>query len=375
MKACPVGCITMMKDEEGFIYPVSSEHCIHCKKCEAVCPILNQPKSQIQDKIVYAGKSKKHSVWKASSSGGAFYEICNSWGESDTLYFGAVWDGLTVKHDCVEGIENIGPLQKSKYIYSDTNGSFSKIKNYLDQGRYVVFSGTPCQVAGLKNYLNRDYERLLTIDLVCHGVGSPDVFHNCISLLEKRYSGIIEKIEFRSKKECYDFDHLSLITINGKGIYIINDPYTQLFLSQACLRPSCGLNCQFRNINRQGDITIADFKGLVDVFPSLRGYKENYSTIIINTKKAFTILESLDSKMNLLKCEIEDIEKYNPLISGQSQFAVENQNREPFFKKYISDHEVAIEEFMSSEVEEYNPSIKRRIWNLLPFFIRHQIGR
>ena len=173
---CPTHCISMDADEEGFLYPNASDACVHCGLCETVCPaILPKANNNYVQKAV-AAVSKDYEIWKRSSSGGAFSEICRQWADDDTLIVGAAWDGLKVHHIGVYGFENIAPLCKSKYISSAIEDSFIEIRNELRGGRKTIFCGCPCQVAGLKAFLGKDYNNLLTIDLICHGQGSPIVF-------------------------------------------------------------------------------------------------------------------------------------------------------------------------------------------------------
>ncbi len=255
--ACPVHCIEMNVNEEGFLYPIIGDQCIHCGKCEKICPISNPPlQTKTGKQIAVAALTKKHDVWKRSASGGAFSEICKAFGDDKTIVCGAAWDEKNVHHACITGVDNIAPLCKSKYIESSLENVFHELKVYLDMGKKAIFCGTPCQVAGLKAFLNKDYDNLLLIDLICHGVGSPTVFKQCLSQMEKDLSGKILSYQFRSKGAVYDRDHIAAVQMKDqkKPFYITHDRYLQLFIEQHCLRPSCGKNCMYRNAARQGDI-------------------------------------------------------------------------------------------------------------------------
>ncbi len=179
---CPVNCISMIEDEEGFNYPVADDRCISCAKCELICPIKNKKNISDMEIKQYAAAAitKNPEVWAASSSGGAFTEICNAYGDSETIIFGARVDGLKVIHDHVVGVENIGMFRKSKYVQSSVTHHFTKAKEFLELDKRVIFTGTPCQIAGLRAYLNKEYVNLLCVDLICHGVGSPKVFQSSI---------------------------------------------------------------------------------------------------------------------------------------------------------------------------------------------------
>ena len=270
--ACPVSCIEFKIDAEGFAYPEANDKCINCDKCLKVCPVAHAHEKKAQKHEGYAAVSKDYSVWKKSASGGAFSELCAAFGDEKTLICGAAWNGLSVEHICVEGVSEIAPLRKSKYVQSDTKDTYKQIKDRLSSGGKAIFCGTPCQVAGLKNYLGKDYENLLLIDFICHGVGSPKVFEECIKLVEKQFGKKIKSYGFRAKRKAHEVDHLTeYVFENDKKTYFAGkDPYIKLFLSQNALRPCCGKNCAFRNEYRYGDVTIADFKGLTTVFPQLK---------------------------------------------------------------------------------------------------------
>ena len=369
--ACPMNCIFMKKDEEGFLYPVASDECIHCGKCEKVCPRINEVfKNDSFTQKAYAAITKDMQVWKRSASGGAFSEICKAWDDGNTIFVGATWDGLNVHHIAIDRIEDIAPLCKSKYVASSMDDCFSTIKENLLSGKKIVFCGTPCQVAGLKSFLGKDYESLLLIDLICHGVGSPDVFVDCIKLMNEQFDMNIEKYEFRHKRN-YTFEtrYLGFLASHEKEIVVTNDQYIQLFLEQTCLRPSCGEHCIYRNEKRQGDITIADFNGLEKVFPELRGTKQNYSSIVINTTKGNKVVDVLRENMELYECSVDDIKEYNPLFTRQTWFS---DNRSEFFDEYSKEGKECIKKY-TSNATIYHKSVKKVIYDFLPVPIRKRI--
>lgn len=371
--ACPTQSIRMQVDNAGFLHPQITESCVDCGKCLKICPRLNyiSSKEKKSDAKAFAAVSKNSAIWRRSSSGGAFSEICKAWEEGSTMFCGAAWNGTEVRHRCVIGTENLAPLCKSKYVSSDAHDCYKQLKAHLETGEKAVFCGTPCQVAGVKAFLGRDYEHLLLVDLICHGVGSPAVFKECLHLTEQELNDEIESYEFRSKERVYEQDHIAKIALKKKkqSVLVLNDRYMQLFVKQDCLRSSCGKNCVWRNEVREGDITIGDFKGLLQVFPRLAGTKRNYSTITFNTENGKTIIPSIEKSMELLPCDIEDIKTYNPLYYKHTYFSKE---RDTFFVEFERTPQKAILK-RTKPCKLHSVSWKRKIWNCLPCRVRQCI--
>jgi coenzyme F420-reducing hydrogenase beta subunit len=368
MNVCPVSCISMKEDDEGFKYPVADERCIHCNKCKQVCPIVSKKTEIIPNIKQYAvaAVTKDTAVWKTSTSGGAFTEICNTFGDQDTIVFGATFDGLKVIHSYVVGVENISIFRKSKYVQSDLGDSFSEAKRFIKQGKKVVFSGTPCQIAGLRSYLDKEYDNLLCVDLICHGVGSPKVFKKVIKYLSEKFNSKIIKYTFRYKKVIMgNFrEYVSNYAFENKKTDSVEiDEYNQLFLSQLCLRNSCQSNCRFRISNRMGDITIADFKNKLEVFPNTKDYK-NYSTIVVNSSKGDDIFRNLDETMNIFPCDLEVVKKYNPLFYRTTY---DNPLRDKFFEDFISGMEI------KELLNKYASKKSKRRGNVIKDFIPYRI--
>lgn len=340
---CPKQCITMVRDEEGFDYPelTSPDTCIDCKLCEKVCP-ANKTFLVKAEQKAYAAVTCDYSIWHRSASGGAFSEICRAWGDAKTLVVGAAWEGFYVHHIGIVGVDNIKPLCNSKYVSSHIEETFRMIREYLKSVK-VIFCGTPCQVSALRAFLIRDYDNLLTIDLICHGVGSPAVFEACTRIISQQAGKELKAYSFRAKRKVHETDYLTSLTFSDSIMYVTQDPYIQLFLNQMCLRPSCGQNCKYRGRNiRPGDFTIADFKGLTTIFPNLLGTKRNYSTIVCNSEKALAIIPQLKKHMEMRDVTIEDIIKYNPLFDGHTWFSEE---RDKFFAEFMKDEDVAIKKY------------------------------
>jgi coenzyme F420-reducing hydrogenase beta subunit len=368
MSICPVNCISMKQDEEGFCYPFADDSCIQCRKCEHICPIASgRTEAKIEIQYASAAVTKNKEIWKSSASGGAFSEICYSFGDNETVVFGARFDNLKVVHSYVIGVNNIGVFRKSKYVQSDLGNSLCKAEEFLKAGKKVIFSGTPCQIAGLKSYLGKDYENLFCVDLVCHGVGSPKVFDETLQYYRRKYGMNIETYSFRNKK--IKVGNVK-IHVSGHGLenrktyYVERDVYNDFFLNQLCLRPSCANNCKFRSSNRLGDITIADFKNKEGVFPRLMDYK-NYSTVVVNSKKGDLIFNILQNRMKVLPCELDDIKRYNPLFYRHTK---DNPQRKDFFKDYTSG--VKMEELINKYIPKQRTSKIAAFKDFIPYIIK-----
>ena len=366
---CPVKCITMKEDAEGFLYPSASEACINCGLCKRICPVVQSLNKELGLQKAIGFCTSDYNLWKCSSSGGAFSEIVKYWSDNSTIVFGAAWVGKEVHHIEVPS-NNISPIRKSKYISSSTQNTFIKAKEYLNQGKKVIYSGCPCQIAGLKSFLKKDYENLLTIDLICHGQGSKFVFAECLKDTENLIGANVLKYEFRSKRNVFETEYLSKVTTNKGVFYLFSERYTQLFLGLKCVRPSCGSNCIFNSKIRPGDITLADLKCADTVNPCLVGSKYNYSTIVANSVKGRKIVDFLSRFSKSFPIDIDTIIKTNP------NFGIKRGNttdmRDAFFKAFIDDPRVTIL-MNTTPTIIYTRSLLWRFYDSLPHFIRRFI--
>lgn len=368
---CPVRCISMKADEEGFLYPEATDECIECGLCEKVCPSFKEKTECTHPKSVYAALSKDYRIWHRSTSGGAFSEIARQWADAETLIVGAAWNGFAVHHIGVLGFQNISPLCKSKYVASSIEDMFIEIRSHLQKGKKTVFCGCPCQVDGLRNFLRKDYEQLLTIDLICHGQGSPLVFAECLKEIGTQLGAEVLSYEFRTKRRMIEQEYMSKVTTTNGIYYVVSDPYQQLFLKQDILRPSCGENCKYRDIRRPGDLTIADCKGLGEIFPDLNGCKQNYSTIVCNTPRGESAILNLPRTMKLRPYQLDDLIKYNPLFAHQTWAS---RNRDSFFKGFVSSPLETIRKNTIPLIIKRN-DIRTVIKSYLPFWMLRLLRR
>ena len=351
---CPKQCITMKADDEGFLYPiVDSITCIDCGICEKVCPVINQAEPQ-QPLKVYAAYNKNEDIRMQSSSGGIFTllaeEIINKGGVVFGVKFNKDW---MPEFDYTETIEGIAPFRGSKYVQAIVGNAYKKAEEFLKAGREVLFSGTPCQIAGLKRYLRKEYDNLLTVDIICHGVPSPKVWNKyleetCSRLMRTRtdgknsvgfangetYKSCIEAISFRSKingwKKYSFLLKLNFPTFDGKNTVVFTEPFGEnnfmrAFLSDTILRPSC-YACPAKQGKSHSDITIADFWGIDTIDPAFDDDK-GCGAVLINTKKGKASYP-IEQTTSYAKTFDEAV-AYNPSHYRHSQ---PHPNRKRFFK-------------------------------------------
>lgn len=325
---CPKKCIFMKDDNEGFLYPIVDYNiCIKCKRCVNVCPINNNIKSY-NTPIAYACYNKDENIRLDSSSGGIFSLLAEKMIDRGGVVFGAVFnDNFEVEHKYIETKENIELLRGSKYVQSKIGTSYRQVKDFLESGREVLFSGTPCQIAGLKNYLVKAYSNLLTVDLICHGVPSPYVWQKYIKFRENKAGSEISKITFRNKKMGWKQFSVSFLFKNNTEYNKIysNDLYMTAFLKNISLRPSC-YNCRFKTLNRPSDITLADFWGVQNIFPEIDDDK-GASLIFINSQLGEKIYSEILDNIVYKEVDILDAVKYN---SAAIKSPLPHINREKF---------------------------------------------
>lgn len=299
---CPKQCISMIEDEEGFLYPqINKDICINCGICEKVCPIINQGKEKYPIKI-FACKNKNEDIRTNSSSGGLFTAIAEEVIKKGGVVFGAQFDSQwNIRIAYTENLEGLKAFQGSKYAQAFIDNSYKDAETFLKKGRLVLFSGTSCQISGLHNYLHHDYESLITIDFICHGVPSQKIFHLFLNEELSRYkfgknlkrirdnfytcpkSDIkIKNIKFREKSLGWKKFSFSL-TLSQKDKnnenYILssqfsNTSYGSLFLHNLTLRPSC-YKCPSKAGKSCSNITIADFWGVNKFYPEFDDNKGN----------------------------------------------------------------------------------------------------
>lgn len=298
---CPVDAITMEEDAYGFLVPkVNQDKCIHCGLCLKKCPVIDKHKETEEKPKVYAVWAAEE-IRKKSSSGGMFSLVAEHVLKNKGVVFGAAFDeNWKVAHKAVEEICGLEDLRGAKYVQSDINLAYRKVKEYLTQGRSVLFSGCPCQVAALKAYLGKPYDNLITMDLVCHGVTSPMVFDKYIEEVYGKDN--LENFAFRTKERGYSCTVLR-VKLKGKDVCYPSlkekDPYEKAFHGSYALRKACE-NCKFALIPRQGDITMGDYWGISDYDKKLNDGKGT-SVVLVNSKKGEEIFKKVRNEAILVQ--------------------------------------------------------------------------
>ncbi|OQA31896.1 MAG: F(420)H(2) dehydrogenase subunit F [archaeon ADurb.Bin336] len=332
---CPTNAISMRLNKEGFLYPeIDKEKCINCGLCEKVCPVLNKIKNNnLKPKIVFAAKSKNQLIQKNSSSGGIFSELANYILDRKGVVFGVTFKNNKTKHICIKNKDELEKIRGSKYLQSYINYSFKDVEKNLVDKKDVLFSGTPCQISGLKEYLKlrkTDDQNLFLIDVVCHGVPSYKIFKE---YLKNEFGGNtrIKNINFRYKKESWDNYYITYYFDKGKEISnnYKRDYFFRGYLKNFYLRKSC-YNCNLARIPRQGDITLGDFWGIKKEYYDSQGI----SLILINNKKGKNLINKIIKLIEIEELDIIEASKGNPrLINGKYDSIKE---REQFFIDYFA---------------------------------------
>lgn len=330
---CPKGCIAMREDAEGFLYPeVDRSACIGCGLCESVCP-YNGKHDGREPADVLAVKNRNGGDRMASSSGGVFIALAENVVAGGGTVFGAVFDdGWQVAHTCADTVGGLRPMMGSKYVQSRVGGAYARAEKLLKEGRKVMFTGTPCQTAGLRSFLRKEYDNLLAVDIMCHGVPSPGVWRRYLEDNFTNNGGMrITAINFRDKrKEGWarynvvirgtDVDRERELSAS---VYVAN-PFMRGFMADAYLRPSCH-RCPFKHGASGGDLIIADYWGAARAVPDFADDK-GVSLVIVNTEKGRKAVAAIDADMR--RTTLEGEERYN---GGINRAAPEGKARRRFF--------------------------------------------
>ncbi len=306
---CPHEAISMMEDTEGFLYPqVNRDACLNCGLCDSVCPLPKRDKQEYKCNSLnayVAHYSSDDRIWYNSSSGGVFTAITDFVFENKGVVYGAAYNKKwEVIHASAKTKDEAIRFRGSKYVQSRLNDTFKDIKSNLLSGQLVLFSGTPCQVAGLRSFLKKDYENLITVDLLCHCVPSPRLFRDYINYIQTKYKKSISKINMKDKTLGWDkFQTPRIYFDDGSSIFNVKSTrlWETIFYSHIAVRPSC-YHCRFSNLNRVGDITIGDYWGVEKYHPEFF-VSNGASIMLINSVKGQDLFSEISQ---YLKCEKTD---------------------------------------------------------------------
>lgn len=362
VQRCPKQCITMQEDEEGFLYPVVDQSvCIDCGLCEKVCPVINLNESR-QPLQVFAAKNRNEDQRLRSSSGGIFILLAEYIIKQGGIVFGARFDkNWEVEHAYAETLEELEPLMRSKYVQSRIGNTYKEAEQFLKQGRQVLFVGTPCQIAGLKKFLRKEYENLLAVDFICHGVPSPGVWRRYLEEIKSERSEdagkntvlssslksipVITGINFREKQlggyswKKYGFVvHAKSSNKGDKNTVLSSMPYginlfMKGFLANLYLRPSC-YKCSAKAGCNASDLTIGDFWGIHKFKPDIDDDKGVGAILVYNSK-----VEKIIRLMDIILIQMS----YSEVIDSNSSVYLSvpiPKRRKIFWRNYSETHNV-----------------------------------
>lgn len=360
---CPVAAISMQADQEGFLYPVVAESCIHCGRCAQVCPAAHPGDFKLPTQAMAAVNKEAH-IRKKSASGGAFGAIVSATDEK-TLVFGAKWEGRSkVCHAAALAPQAYDLFHKSKYIQSDIGRSYRDVKENLLRGTSVIFTGTPCQIAGLKNFLGGEHANLLCVDLVCHGVPSGKVLEAYLRQKDRR-NDPVTGMDFRLKKytdKKWDSKYAEIHYASGKKAVVDYDSsgFLRGFANGLFFRPSCSC-CPFAQSKRVSDLTIGDYWGIENTIPSLDPH-QGVSLILVNSEKGCRYLQNMAQYMHYYPTELE------PAVKGNARLRKPDHGhngRNLFFLELDSaDFERLVQRFAPrvTVIRKMGHKIKKMLW-------------
>lgn len=377
---CRVSALFMEKDEFGFIYPkIKRELCVGCKKCIEVCHWRKKKEETKRNTMkCYAAIGRSEEIVYKSASGGVFGSIAKELLKNQGIVYGCSMEyengHLTAKHIGVAAEEELIKLQGSKYVQSDMGNCFEEVQLYLEQGKKVLFSGTPCQIAALKQYIGKKEKNLFTIDLICHGVPGQAIFQNFIKELEEKYKAKIIQFQFRDKSSG-GYSYCKIVYRNKREktkFKIIKNPsYYQLFLNGYIYRESC-YSCKYANDKREGDLTIGDFWGIEkehpDYFHKNNGkkfYTKGISCVLVNTENGKKLIEFFGNGIEWKESSFDQIAKYNQ----QLKVPVKKEDiRERLLKLYRDKGYKEMERYFDENRKEKRTIDK--VWNVMPYHLQ-----
>ena len=316
---CSVRAVSMLPDMEGFLQPnINKNLCSSCGKCEQVCPVLH-PGEPREPLAVYAAKAKDDELRRISSSGGVFSLLARKILDEGGVVFGAAYEPPTFKviHKAVFDEKGLDELRGSKYVQSEIGDTYKEAKQYLESGRKVLFSGCPCQIAGLKRFLGKDYDNLLLVDVICHGVPSPKVWQIYFQTLKEKLEGKILKV-FSRREVVWGKFALSFDVEGTDGAsqrkYDISPHYYNGFVMDLFNRNCCHA-CSFRAFKSGSDITIGDYWGGERYHPAIFDVN-GVSAVVLNSERGGNFFSEISSCLNMESSKLSSVSANNKTIFG-----------------------------------------------------------
>lgn len=360
VNVCPKECISMEQSSEGFYYPKINENiCVDCGKCNSVC-ILENPNISIGERSdVYAAYVNNDEIRNNSSSGGIFTVLANYILENGGVVYGAAFSAdWTVHHIGIYKKEDLYRLQCSKYVQSHIDSSYRNVKEDLISGKKVLFTGTSCQIDGLKRYLGKEYENLYSVDVACHGTPSELVWQKYLSTNFSK----VNKINFRDKSNGWKKYNVSI----GDYKKVFNqDNYMRLFLGNLTLRESC-YNCKSKSGYCKSDLTIADFWGIDVIDPDMYDDR-GASLVIVNNEKGKTLFDRISRELVYKQESFSEAVKRNPCVKASS---CRPKDRDKFFADFLKKENPDFEKL----VYKYLVYRKSSKINKLKLMVKHLLG-
>ena len=362
---CPKECISLKENDKGFLIPfVNNEICIDCGKCKKVCPVIEYPPQECLNHTAFAAYAKT-SIDRFNGSSGGFFGVAAKYilQQKGIVYGAAFDDNLQLKTKKAEEEKDLIPLFKSKYLQCNTNTSFRDMQALLEIGKHVLYTATPCQIGALKKYLGRDYDNLLTIDFLCHGVPSQSFFDLCIDYVENKRNIKIFNYQFRAKKRNGATPHYYKIKYRKKDkdrekcFLYLHSPFYYGFQKYISLRESC-YQCPFSKSNRPSDITIGDFHAIDKYVKGINRF-DGVSTVIINTAKGKKFWGEIEDNFVKHSIDFPELIKNKELMCGPTQKPKE-------YEEFWQDFKVLpFEKFVSKHLNG-NREWKKRVYYRLP---------